>query len=74
MEDNSIKNIRKEMNLSQPAFAAKFNIPLRTVQNWEGGYRNPPIYVIELIRDNIDINKENESLKNYINSLICKKF
>lgn len=34
-------------NLS--AMCRGFNIPLRTAQNWTGGVRNPPTYIIELI-------------------------
>lgn len=34
---------------SRTAFAKKYNIPLRTVENWEGGANEPPAYVIDLL-------------------------
>ena len=33
------------MNLSQSKFARFFEIPVGTVQRWEQGWANPPIYV-----------------------------
>lgn len=49
MSENKIKKMRKSYGLSQTQFAKQFNIPLRTVQNWELGERTAPTYVYELI-------------------------
>ena len=38
------KNLITESGMSQTKFAARFMIPLRTVQNWVGGKRNMPRY------------------------------
>ena len=46
----SIKNLRLNTRMPQKAFAEYFNIPVRTLQDWEGGRRIPPKYVIELIK------------------------
>ena len=45
-----IKSIRSSTGLSQAKFAAAFGIYPRTLQKWEGGERNPPQYVINLLR------------------------
>lgn len=41
----TIIQMRELLNLSQTAFGEKYNIPMRTIQNWEGGQRKCPEYV-----------------------------
>lgn len=45
----NIKTLRDITNMTQREFAEYFNIPKRTIENWEGNKRNPPEYVVELI-------------------------
>lgn len=46
----TIREIRKSTGLSQTEFGKRLGgIPLRTIQNWEGGARACPDYVVELI-------------------------
>ena len=45
----AIKEIRTSTGLSQTQFSAAFNIPKRTIQDWEQGLRKCPEYVAELI-------------------------
>lgn len=45
-----IRTLRIATGMTQKAFAEYFNIPVRTIENWEGGKRNPPGYVVELIK------------------------
>ena len=45
----TIKEIRSSLGITQAAFATKFNIPLRTIENWESGKRKPPSYVLTLL-------------------------
>ena len=45
----NIKEIRFISGLSQQAFSDKYKIPKRTIENCEGGKRNPPEYVIKLL-------------------------
>ena len=40
----SIREIRKHTGLSQAAFAVRYCIPRRTVENWESGANDCPIY------------------------------
>lgn len=49
-----IKTIRALTGLSQAAFAARFGIPRRTIEEWEAGRRTPPAYVIDLLRFRIE--------------------
>lgn len=44
-----IKKLRIMARMTQREFAEYFNIPKRTIENWEGGQRTPPPYVVELI-------------------------
>ena len=45
----TIKDICKKYKITQTALAKRFDIPLRTVQDWHGGRRNPPDYVITMM-------------------------
>ena len=44
-----IKELRTLTGLSQTAFGEKYDIPMRTIQNWEKGVRVPPTYVLKLL-------------------------
>lgn len=41
----SVRSIREMSGLTQAAFAQRFCIPKRTLENWEGGQRGCPDYV-----------------------------
>ena len=51
----NIKEIREMTGLNQTQFAKKFDIPLRTYQNWEGGRRNPPEYVLAMLQKLVEM-------------------
>jgi putative transcriptional regulator len=44
-----VKELRKLTGLTQNGFSNKYNIPKRTLQDWEAERRTPPEYVIELL-------------------------
>lgn len=53
-----VKAVREKLNMSQPAFAIKFGIPLATLRNWEQGRRRPEAMarvLLRIIDDNPDI-------------------
>lgn len=52
-----IKKLRIRTGMTQKEFAKYFNIPKRTIENWEGGQRTPPPYVVELIKYKIEKEK-----------------
>lgn len=45
----NIREMRTRLGDTQSEFAARYNIPFRTVQNWEEGVRKPPEYIINLL-------------------------
>ena len=50
-QDNALnfRDIRKYTGLSQRGFSAAYNIPLRTIEDWESGRRKPPEYLLQLL-------------------------
>ena len=44
-----IKHLRKLAGLTQKQFSARVGIPLRTIEEWDSGKREPPEYVVRLI-------------------------
>lgn len=52
-----IKNLRKEAKMTQLQFCEYFEIPRRTLENWEMGIRTAPIYLLNLIE--YKLKKEN---------------
>ena len=45
----NIKQLREITGLTQQKFGERFKIPLRSIQNWESGQRQPPEYLPRLI-------------------------
>lgn len=54
----TIQEMREKAGMSRPDFAEYFNIPYRSVQNWELGNRECPEYLTALIQYKL----ENEGL------------
>ena len=46
----SIKEMRNQTGLSQSKFSGMFDIPVATLKDWEQGRRNPPFYVVNMIK------------------------
>lgn len=57
------KSIRTGTNLSQRAFALKYGIPVRTLQEWEQGRAIPPDYVLDLIKKNVEVEFDFDNLR-----------
>ena len=47
---NEIRAIRDITGMTRTAFAKKYEIPLRTVENWETEKARPPKYLVNLLR------------------------
>lgn len=56
-----LKEMRKLLGLSQSAFGKRYNIPVRTIQDWESGHRKAPIYVLELLERVVTEDSEAET-------------
>ena len=57
-----IKEIRALTGLSQANFGKKYNIPVRTIQDWEAEKGNPPAYVVELLEFRVRYDIEQEQI------------
>ena len=63
-----IREMRTRLGDTQSEFAARYNIPFRTVQNWETGLRKPPEYIMTLLESRICedlVNRKTVSLPKY---------
>ncbi len=47
---NEIRMMRDELEMNRREFSIYFGIPVRTIEDWEFGRRNPPEYVPRLMR------------------------
>ena len=56
-----LKEMRKLLGLSQSAFGKRYNIPVRTIQDWESGRRKAPVYVLELLERVVTEDSEPET-------------
>lgn len=54
----TIKELRTATGMSQRAFGEYFGIPCRSIENWEGGQRKCPSYLLELMKYKLE--KENK--------------
>jgi transcriptional regulator with XRE-family HTH domain len=49
----TIRDMRTQLGVTQSEFSKRYNIPFRTIQNWETGLRKPPEYIINLLKNRI---------------------
>ncbi len=64
----TIREMRTSLGNTQGEFAARYNIPFRTIQNWEAGVRNPPEYIMALLESRVRadlINRRTAALPKY---------
>ena len=54
------ERVRKILGISRAAFSRRYNIPIRTLEDWDSGKSTPPIYVIQLLERAVREDKENE--------------
>ena len=63
-----IREMRRRLGDTQSEFAARYDIPFRTVQNWETGLRRPSDYVMRLLENRVRedlINRKTAVLPKY---------
>lgn len=51
----SFKELLSSYGLSQSEFSRKYDVPLRTVQNWVRGDHVPPPYVLGWLQDSLTL-------------------
>ena len=49
----NIREMRAQLGDTQSEFASRYNIPFRTIQNWETGTRKPPEYIASFLEQRI---------------------
>ncbi len=63
-----IREMRLQLGDTQGEFAQRYNIPFRTVQNWETGIRKPPEYIVDLLEQRVSedlVNRKTVVLPKY---------
>lgn len=50
-----IKEARQSVGLTQKRMSELLLIPLRTIENWESGKRNPPLWAENLIVEKLQM-------------------
>lgn len=63
-----IRTMRMQLGDTQHEFAQRYQIPFRTIQNWESGTRKPPEYMLLLLEQRIQedlINRKTRILPEY---------
>lgn len=63
----TIKEMRALLGISQQGFANMYNIPKRTIEDWEAGRRKCPDYVLELLER--AVNEDHEKVKKFENAI-----
>ena len=48
---HTIKSLCEAYGMGQTALSRRFNVPLRTVQDWYSGRSNAPSYVVAMIAE-----------------------
>ena len=51
-----VRELRLQTGLSQSKFANMFDVPIATLKDWEQERRNPPAYVINMMRTILEYN------------------
>ncbi len=59
-----IGELRAKLGLSRQKFGDRYNIPMRTITNWELGITEPPKYVVDMLAKIVGL--ESLSLNTYV--------
>ena len=58
----TFKEIRETSGMNKTEFGKYFNIPYRTIQNWELGTRECPVYLLDLIQYKLNNEQKNKGV------------
>ena len=56
------EEIRSILGISRAAFGRKYNIPIRTLEDWDAGKKNPPDYVLDMLERIVNEDKEGKDM------------
>lgn len=70
----TIKDLRTRSKMTQKQFAEFFGIPQRSIENWEGGQRKCPQYLLDLMeyklkKENIIKDEKQQKMKEHLKDL-----
>lgn len=65
----ALRYMRGLYGMKRSEFCEHFGIPLRSLQHWEIGDRKPAPFVIGLMRKCFELERENERLRDCIDTL-----
>ena len=58
MAENEFRSARKRLGMTQRKLSEILDIPKRTIEEWEGGRRNPPDWAKKLILEKMESMKQ----------------
>ena len=53
----TIRDLLQKHGLTQKALSLRFDIPLRTIENWSTGVRTPPDYLVKMMDELLTLKK-----------------
>lgn len=60
---SKIKDARMDLGMSRAEMHRVFEIPIRTLEDWDSGKRNPPVWAEKLILEKLERMKEEQETK-----------
>ena len=70
--ENRIKKLRDATGLSRKVFSEQFQIPVRTLEDWEFNRRRPPEYVVRLLEYKICMERDIQKREGHCHADIIK--
>ena len=65
----TFKELREQSGMNMKQFAAHFEIPYRTIQNWEAGVNKCPEYLLKLMKFRLDHEQVNIRINKTLSDL-----
>ena len=70
---SKIKEARMSIGMSRAEMHRVFEIPVRTLEDWDSGKRNPPVWAEKLILEKLERMKEEQETNNQISNMEGRK-
>lgn len=51
----TIREMRERLGMTRERFSMEYEIPVRTIANWETGLRTPPTYLVKLLEQTVQM-------------------
>ena len=70
----NFKELRQQSGMNLKQFSEYFEIPYSTIQNWEGGHRHCPEYLLKLMQYKLDNENETNQAEWIVTSALCNPY